>query len=130
MKPPGQNGGRYEACFPRWQYWLPGQLAACGGFGGTSFVRWTITGQSADAQALRACVDRWPNLPLRTFLAKGDVGREIAGFAAEHADDAIVLVIRRRREPERTPILRAVLDRTPSPVLLVRGTPRRYVAAA
>ena len=53
------NGGRYEACFPRWQYWLPGQLAACGGFGGTSFVRWTITGQSADAQALRACVDRW-----------------------------------------------------------------------
>src|SRR5438034_4199413 len=27
------NGGRYEACFPQWQFWLPGQLAAGGGFG-------------------------------------------------------------------------------------------------
>jgi hypothetical protein len=53
------NGGRNEACFPQWQYWLPGQLAACGGFGGTSFVRWRITGQSAADQDLRTCVDRW-----------------------------------------------------------------------
>jgi hypothetical protein len=37
-----------------------GQVAACGGFGDTSFVRWTITsGPPADAQALRTCVDRW-----------------------------------------------------------------------
>jgi len=53
------NGGRYEACFPQWQNWLAGDLAACGGLGDTSFVRWTITGQSADPQALRTCVDRW-----------------------------------------------------------------------
>jgi hypothetical protein len=53
------DGGRYDGCFPQWQNWLPGELAACGGVGGTRFVRWTITGQSADAQALRTCADRW-----------------------------------------------------------------------
>src|SRR5207248_9794692 len=53
------NGGRYDACFPQWQDGPPGELAACGGLGGTRFVRWTITGQSADAQALRTCSDRW-----------------------------------------------------------------------
>ena len=52
-------GGRYDACFPQWQDWLPGELAACEGLGGTRFVRWTITGQSVDAQALRTCADRW-----------------------------------------------------------------------
>jgi hypothetical protein len=53
------DGGRYDACFPQWQEWLPGELAACGGVGSTRFVRWTITGESADAQALRTCADRW-----------------------------------------------------------------------
>lgn len=53
------EGGRYDACFPQWQDWLAGELAACGGPGGTRFVRWTITGQSGDAQALRTCADRW-----------------------------------------------------------------------
>ena len=51
--------GRYDACFPQWRNWLPGELAACGGVGGTNFVRWTITGPPADAQALRTCADRW-----------------------------------------------------------------------
>ena len=51
--------GRYDACFPQWQDWLPGELAACGGPGVTRFVRWTITGQSGDPQALRTCADRW-----------------------------------------------------------------------
>jgi hypothetical protein len=53
------GGGRYDACFPQWQDWLPGELAACGGVGGTRFVRWTITRESADAQTLRTCADRW-----------------------------------------------------------------------
>src|SRR5262249_37743317 len=53
------GGLRYDACFPQWQKWLAGQLAACGGLGGSRFVRWTITGQSADDQALRTCADRW-----------------------------------------------------------------------
>src|SRR5947208_3634743 len=43
------NGRRYDACFPQWRDGPPGELAACGGLGGTRFVRWTITGQSADA---------------------------------------------------------------------------------
>jgi hypothetical protein len=54
-----RDGGRYDSCFPQWQYWLPGEVAACGGPGEIRFVRWTITGQSADDQALRTCVDRW-----------------------------------------------------------------------
>jgi hypothetical protein len=53
------SGGRYEACFPQWQNWVPGELAACGGVGDTSFLRWTITGENVDPQALRTCVDRW-----------------------------------------------------------------------
>ena len=53
------SGGRYDACFPQWQNWLAGYLAACGGLGEIRFVRWRITGQSADDQALRTCVDRW-----------------------------------------------------------------------
>jgi hypothetical protein len=53
------GGGRYDACFPQWQDWLPGELAACGGLGGARFVRWTITGPNPDAQELRTCADRW-----------------------------------------------------------------------
>jgi hypothetical protein len=34
-------------------------VAACGGLGDTSFLRWTITGPNADAQELRTCADRW-----------------------------------------------------------------------
>jgi hypothetical protein len=50
---------RYEACFPQWPNWQAGDLAACGGLGGTRFVRWTITGPNPDAQELRTCADRW-----------------------------------------------------------------------
>jgi hypothetical protein len=34
---------RYDACFPQRRNWRAGDLAACGGLGDTSFVRWTIT---------------------------------------------------------------------------------------
>ena len=50
---------RYEACFPQWQNWQPGDVAACGRLGDTSFLRWTITGPNAGAQELRTCADRW-----------------------------------------------------------------------
>jgi hypothetical protein len=53
------DGGRYDACFPQWQDWLPGELAACAVVGSTRFVRWTITGPRVDSQALRTCADRW-----------------------------------------------------------------------
>ena len=54
------SGGRYDACFPKWQDWLPGEMAACGGLGDTTFTRWRITGvNEVDPQILRSCVDRW-----------------------------------------------------------------------
>jgi hypothetical protein len=37
---------RYDACFPQRRHWRAGDLAACGGLGRTSFVRWTITERS------------------------------------------------------------------------------------
>ena len=60
-----------------------------------------------------------PDVPMRTFLAQGDAGTAIARFAAEHASDAVVLARRSRLEPGRAAVLRAVLDQTPCPVLLV-----------
>jgi nucleotide-binding universal stress UspA family protein len=63
-----------------------------------------------------------PDVPVQMHLLHGDIGAEIARFAAERAVDAIVLVRRSQLEPGRAGILRAVLDRTPCPVLLV-GTP-------
>jgi nucleotide-binding universal stress UspA family protein len=66
-----------------------------------------------------ACAQCPPNVPLRTFLAQGDAGEAITRFAAEHASDAVVLARRSRLEPGRAAVLRAVLDQTPCPVLLV-----------
>jgi len=60
-----------------------------------------------------------PDMPVRTFLAHGEVGETIAHFAAEHASDAVVLARRSRLEPGRASVLRTVLDQTPCPVLLV-----------
>lgn len=37
---------RYDACFPQRRPWRVGDVAACGGLGHTSFVRWTITERS------------------------------------------------------------------------------------
>ena len=66
-----------------------------------------------------ACAQCPPNVPLRTFLAQGDAGEAITRFAAEHASDAVVLACRSRLEPGRAAVLRAVLDQTPCPVLIV-----------
>ena len=66
-----------------------------------------------------ACAQCPPNVPLRTFLAQGDAGKAITRFAAEHASDAVVLACRSRLEPGRAAVLRAVLDQTPCPVLIV-----------
>jgi nucleotide-binding universal stress UspA family protein len=69
---------------------------------------------------LRACCGELPTgVTAHVFLAVGDIGDEIARFASEHHEDAIVLVRRSALEPTRAVILRAVLDRTPCPVLLV-----------
>jgi nucleotide-binding universal stress UspA family protein len=71
---------------------------------------------------LCVCLANCPaEVPVRMALAQGEIGDEIARFAAEHASDAIVLVRRSQLEPGRGNVLRAVFDRTPCPVLLVSG---------
>jgi len=66
-----------------------------------------------------ACAQLPPNVPVQMFLAQGDIGAEIARFAAEHRSDAVVLARRSRLEPGHASVLRAVLEQTPCPVLLV-----------
>jgi nucleotide-binding universal stress UspA family protein len=58
-------------------------------------------------------------VPVRVSVAVGDIGEEIARFAGEHRTDALVLVRGSHLEPGRGRIVRAVLDHTPCPVLLV-----------
>lgn len=74
------------------------------------------------AERLCACAKMAPAVPLRVFLSQGEVGTEIARFAREHEHDAIVLVRRSHLEPGRARVLRAVLDVTSCPILLV-GAP-------
>ena len=73
-------------------------------------------------ERLCACAGLAAEVPVRVYLAQGDIGSEIARFAAEHEDDAVILVRRSHLEPGRARVLRAVLDRTSCPVLLV-GAP-------
>jgi nucleotide-binding universal stress UspA family protein len=69
---------------------------------------------------LSACLGGRPaGLSIQVFLVAGHIAEEIARFAAEHYSDAIVLVRRSHLEVGRARVLRAVLDRTPCPVLLV-----------
>jgi nucleotide-binding universal stress UspA family protein len=60
-----------------------------------------------------------PNVTTRTFLVQGDAASEIPRFAAEWQSDVVVLARRSHLEPDRAQVLRAVLDGTPCPVLLV-----------
>ncbi|MCC7104267.1 MAG: universal stress protein [Chloroflexi bacterium] len=71
---------------------------------------------------LYACIDDRPaGVSIRMYLAQGEIGAEITRFAAEHQDDAIVLVRRSRLEPGRARVLQAVLHQMPCPALLVEG---------
>jgi nucleotide-binding universal stress UspA family protein len=73
-------------------------------------------------QRLAACCAGCPEqVPLRFFLAKGDIGEEIARFATENRTDAIVLVRRSRFQPGRARIIRAVLSQTPCSAIIVGG---------
>ncbi|HZU06290.1 MAG TPA: universal stress protein [Chloroflexota bacterium] len=74
-------------------------------------------------ERLCACLAQYPTeVPVRMYLAQGEIGAEIARFAATHGADAIVLVRRSHLEAGRARVLRAVLGHTPCPVLLV-GAP-------
>ena len=70
----------------------------------------------------RLCASCGAEIPVRVYLRQGDIGSEIALFAAEQRYDAVVLVLRSRLEPGRARVLRAVLDNTSCPILLV-GAP-------
>lgn len=72
---------------------------------------------------VRACCAGWPAaVPLRVYLARGEIGAEISRHAAAERYDAVALVRRSRFEAGRAAVLRAVLDRAPAPVILV-GAP-------
>jgi nucleotide-binding universal stress UspA family protein len=64
-----------------------------------------------------------PDVPTRVFLARGEIGLEIARFAAEQQSDVVALARRSHFEPGRAQVLRTVLDQTPCPVLLLGGAP-------
>jgi nucleotide-binding universal stress UspA family protein len=60
-------------------------------------------------------------LSVQAFCAHGEVGPTITQFAREHGEDAVALVRRSHLEPGRAPALRAVLEQTYCPVLLLPG---------
>jgi nucleotide-binding universal stress UspA family protein len=62
-----------------------------------------------------------PTLTVRMFLAQGEIGAEIARFAAAHETDVIALVRSSQLEPGRAKVLRYLLHRTPCPILIVSG---------
>lgn len=66
-----------------------------------------------------ACAQCPRDVPIRIFLAHGEVGWEITRAATEQQSDAIVVARRSHLEPGRARVLRAILDRTPCPLLLV-----------
>ncbi|HXH21172.1 MAG TPA: universal stress protein [Dehalococcoidia bacterium] len=59
------------------------------------------------------------DVEVRIYLGRGDAGEEITHFAREKGSDAIVLVRRSRFQPGRAKVIRAVLERTTSHVIIV-----------
>ena len=70
----------------------------------------------------RCCAESPVDVPIAVHVRQGEVGAEIVEFATERRHDAIVLVRRSHMEPGRAHALRAVLQQTPCPILLV-GSP-------
>ncbi len=69
------------------------------------------------------CAESPVEVPIKVHLRQGEIGAEIARFAAQHHHSAIVLVRRSHLEPGRAHTLRAVLQHTPCPILLVGSPP-------
>jgi nucleotide-binding universal stress UspA family protein len=61
------------------------------------------------------------DVPVRIFLAQGEIGDEIARFAIAQQADAIVLVRRSRFQPERAKVIRSVLRQTGCLMIIVGG---------
>lgn len=73
-------------------------------------------------ERLAACANCPHNVPVRVYLAYGAIEDEIIRFAVAHHEDMIVLVRRSHMEPGRAHVLRAVLHRSPCPVLLTSAS--------
>lgn len=63
-------------------------------------------------------------VPLRLFLTCGEPGGEIVRFAAKHACDLIVAAWAGRLRGERAKVVKALLKRTPCPLLFLRCSAR------
>ncbi|HZT07507.1 MAG TPA: universal stress protein [Chloroflexota bacterium] len=69
---------------------------------------------------LMRCLARCPeDVPIELFLAVGDPGSEIVRFAAEHHEDAVVLVRRSELEPGRGKILWRIFEESPLSLVIV-----------
>jgi nucleotide-binding universal stress UspA family protein len=90
-------------------------------------------------QAWQVRVTKWirchcDHLPRETIIhtylvsarKRGEVGDAIARFAAERGEHAVILVRRSQMEHGRAPVLRALFERTPCPILLVAGPARPF----
>lgn len=68
---------------------------------------------------LSICGECPAEIPVTVHVRQGEIGSEIARFAAARHHDAIVLVRRSHLEPGRAHALRAVLQHAPCPIFLV-----------
>ncbi len=71
----------------------------------------------------RCCAESPVDVPITVHVRQGEIGAEIAAFAARYRHDAIVLVRRSHLEPGRAHTLRAVFQHTPCPIVLVGSPP-------
>ncbi len=75
---------------------------------------------------LTRCLARCPEeVPVELFLAIGDPRAEIVRFAAEHQEDALVLVRRSQLEPGRGKILWHLFEKSPLSMIFVVSPYRR-----
>ncbi len=82
---------------------------------------WRHWAEEFIARFCLACAKCPTDVPVQMFLAHGEIETEIVRFAAEHQVDAIVLARQSHLEPGHAQVLRAVLDHTPCPILIVGG---------
>ncbi len=78
-------------------------------------------------ERLAACAQCPKEVSVRVYLAYGNVEEEIIRFAVAHNEDVIALVRKSHMEPGRARVLRAVLNRTPCPVLLTGASPAEHL---
>ena len=80
---------------------------------------WPEWASEAVDRLATGCAGCPEDVPVRAFLAQGEIGDEIARFAMNRGSDAIVLVRRSRFQPDRAKVIRSVLRQTDCPVIIV-----------